>query len=69
MDGQQLRTDDNDDGPQSNTQQKRKHIFLLVIWFEFLIILGKHDGQDRLPVITGADMGDNLDGFLASWSH
>jgi len=39
MDGQQLRTDDNDDGPQSDTQQERKHTFLLVIWLYSLIIL------------------------------
>ena len=69
MDGQQLCTDDNDDGPQRDTQQERKHTFLLVIWLYFLIIFGKHDGQDRLPVVTGADVGDDFDGFLAPRSH
>jgi len=69
MDGQQLRTNDNDDGPQRNTQQERKHTFLLVIWLKSLIILWKHDGQDWLTVITGADMGDDFDRFLASRSH
>ena len=69
MDGQQLRTDDNDDGPQRDTQQERKHTFLLVIWLYFLIIFGKHDCQDGLTMITGADVGDDFDGFLAPWSH
>jgi len=69
MDGQQLRTDDNDDGPQRDTQQERKHTFLLVIWLYLLIILGKHDGQDRLPVVTGADVGEDFDVFLAPRSH
>jgi len=69
MDGQQLRTDNNDDGPQRDTQQERKHTFLLVIWLYSLIILGKHDGQDRLSMITGADVGDDFDGLLASWGH
>jgi len=69
VEGQQLRTDDNDDDPDNGTQQQRSHTFLLVIWLCFLIILGKHDGQDRLPMITGANMGDDFDGFLASRSH
>jgi hypothetical protein len=69
MEGQQLSTDDSDDDPNDSTQQQRSHTLLLVIWFESLIILGQHDGQDWLPVITGADVGDNLDGFLASRSH
>ena len=69
MKGQQLRPDDNDDGPQRDTQQERKHTLLLVIWLYFLIIFGKHDGQDWLPVVTGADVGDDFDGFLAPRSH
>jgi len=69
MEGQQLRNDDNDDGTQNHPQQNRGHTFLLVIWLYFLITIWQHDGQDWLTVITGADMGDNLDGFLASWGH
>ena len=69
MDCQQLRTDNNDDGPQRDTQQERKHTFLLAIWLYFLIILGKHDCQDGLTMITGADVGDDFDGFLAPRSH
>jgi len=69
MKGQQLRTDDNDDGPQRDTQQERKHTFLLVIWLYSLIIFGKHDGQDGLPVVTWADVGDDFDGFLAPRNH
>ena len=68
-DGQQLRPDDNDDGSQNKTYENRKHTVLLVIWLKSLIILWQHDGQDRLPVVTGADMGDDIDGFFPSWGH
>jgi len=69
MEGQQLRPDDNDNDTNNGTQQERKHTFLLVIWFKFLIILGKHDGQDWLPVVTRADVGDDFDGFFPSRGH
>ena len=69
IEGQQLRTDDNDDDPNNGTQQQRSHTFPLVIWFKFLIILWQHDGQNRLTVVTGANMGDDIDDFFPSWSH
>ena len=55
--------------PKATPNRNENILFLLVIWLKFLIILGKHDGQDWLPVVTGADVGDDFDGFFPSWLH
>jgi len=55
--------------PKATPNRNENILFLLVIWLKSLIILWKHNGQDWLTVITGADVGDDLDGFLASRSH